>query len=283
MQVREYKLQNVFHFVISITIALQFGCSLGGADQGVVRHTKNANGAFLSTEQSGTIVLGHSIENRPIECLSVGSGHEVVLFIATIHGNESAGTPLLLQLDANLRANPLIVEDRRAVMIPVANPDGYHHRRRLNVRGVDLNRNFPTHNWKKRKRYGLSPLSEPESRAIQLAIDQYQPSRIISIHQPASCLDYDGPGLELAKAMSVASDLKIKRLGAKPGSLGSYGAEVLGISVITIELPRRASKMDDEELWNRYGPMLVAAVRWKAAIGIPHNHSVADVDHSLKE
>ena len=60
-------------------------------------------------------------------------------------------------------------------------------------------------------------------------------------------------------AMAAAGRLKLKRLGAKPGSLGSYAGNTLGIPTITLELPRKASRLSKDELWNRYGSMLLVA------------------------
>jgi protein MpaA len=206
------------------------------------------------------VVLGRSVENRKIACRVLGSVRETVLLIATIHGNESAGTPLLHDLAEYLKTKPELLRGRRVVVVPLVNPDGYQRRSRYNAHQVDLNRNFPAHNRKSRKRYGASALSEPESRAIAAAIARYRPGRIISIHQPRACVDYDGPAEDLAKLIGALGDLKVRHLGSRPGSLGAYAGETLGIPTITLELPGRASRMDSEALWRRFGPMLIAAV-----------------------
>jgi murein tripeptide amidase MpaA len=87
---------------------------------------------------------GRSVENRPLEYLVLGQGRDVTLILATIHGNEPAGTPLVLQLARHLREHPLMLWGRTVVLVPVANPDGKARNRRFNANGVDLNRNFPT-------------------------------------------------------------------------------------------------------------------------------------------
>ncbi len=206
------------------------------------------------------VILGRSVENRTIVCRVLGDGGETVLLMATIHGNESAGTPLLHYLAEHLKTKPELLRGRRAVLVPLVNPDGHQRRSRYNAHRVDLNRNFPAHNRKSRKRYGASALSEPESRAIETAIARYRPSRIISIHQPKACVDYDGPAEDLAKLMGAIGDMKVRHLGSRPGSLGAYAGETLGIPTITLELPGRASRMAPQALWRRFGPMLIAAV-----------------------
>src|SRR5262247_2740448 len=50
--------------------------------------------------------IGHSVEHRPIEMLSAGNGPETILIIATIHGDEYAGTPLLYRLADEISTKP---------------------------------------------------------------------------------------------------------------------------------------------------------------------------------
>lgn len=209
----------------------------------------------------GETILGRSVEGRPIYGHLLGSGEDRVLIIATIHGNEAAGTPLIYRLVDHLAARPALLRGRRVILLPNVNPDGYERRSRYNANRVDLNRNFPADNRRNTKRFGMSALSEPESRVIYDAIERFQPALIITIHQPVACVDYDGPAADVAMAMAAASDLKIKRLGARPGSLGSYAGNMLGIPTITLELPRSAGRLDENELWDRYGSMLLAGIQ----------------------
>ena len=190
-----------------------------------------------------------------------GTGNDSILIIATIHGNEAAGTPLVHRLGEYLGTHRELLRGRRVILVPNLNPDGHEHNSRYNANRVDLNRNFPSDNRRNTKRFGMSALSEPESRAIYDAIERFQPVRIVTIHQPAACIDYDGPAADLAAIMAEAGSLKIKKIGAKPGSLGSYAGNTLGIPTITLELPRGASRLDENELWVQYGPMLLAAIQ----------------------
>jgi protein MpaA len=208
-------------------------------------------------------VAGNSVEGRPIHCEVFGSGPDVLMVIATIHGNEAAGTPLVAAFGEWLTAHPAELAGRQVVIVPVANPDGMAASERFNSRGVDLNRNFPAGNWQAAevKLHGESPLSEPESRTLMQLVCRYFPNRIISIHQPLSCVDYDGPAQQLAESMAAACPLPVKKLGGQPGSLGSFVGETLGKPIITLELPEDAG-MDRQELWRVYGDALIAALRF---------------------
>ncbi len=203
-------------------------------------------------------IIGRSVEDRPLECHFFGEGPRVVLIMASIHGTEGAGTPLVEKLVEWLATHPDLYPDTTVLVLPVANPDGLAAHRRFNARGIDLNRNFPAANREDNGRFGLNPLSEPESQALAALIERTHPDFIVSIHQPLDCVDYDGPSPaeELAARLSTATGLPVKKLGARPGSLGAWFGETLGRPILTLELPQLLHH-DADDLWTRYGPGLV--------------------------
>ncbi len=205
-------------------------------------------------------IVGHSVEGRPIVCQRIGDGEYVILMMASIHGNEAAGTPLLNRLAEQVVASPDLLTGVTLVLMPVVNPDGVESEKRYNARGVDLNRNFPAENRQNSARYGLNALSEPEALAIYQVINDILPDHIVTLHEPLQCVDYDGPAKELAAAMSNFCPLPVKKLGSRPGSLGSYAGVTLGIPTITFELPRNAARQSPELLWRFYGEALIQAV-----------------------
>jgi protein MpaA len=220
-------------------------------------------------------IVGRSTEGRPIVCQVWGEGPETLLIIATIHGNEAAGTPLVGELAAWLAEHPETWADQRIVVLPVANPDGLARNLRFSVTGVDLNRNFPAGNWRPETRgeadvkvHGETPLSEPESRALMRVLCTYYPSRVVSIHQPLACVDYDGPAEGLARAMADACPLPLKQLGSRPGSLGSFVGLTLRRAIVTLELPGDAGD-DGAALWRTYGGALRAAVYYRHPVEDP--------------
>lgn len=205
-------------------------------------------------------IIGHSVQGRPIECYRFGSGAETILFLASIHGSEPAGTPLMWKLIEQIQKDRRLLNGRTILVIPVANPDGYAARTRENVNEVDLNRNFPADNRINITEYGTRPLSEPESKALYDLILQARPARVITLHQPLQCIDYDGPGQAIAENMGRVMPLPVTKLGARPGSMGAYVGETLGIPIITVELLATDHRLTADELWARYGRGLVAAI-----------------------
>jgi len=186
--------------------------------------------------------------------------------MAAIHGNETAGIPLVRRLGNELRQNPELLDGRTIVLLSSANPDGIVRGTRQNARGVDLNRNFEAANRVNSKETGLKALSEPEARTLQQVILKYTPDRIITLHQPLACIDYDGPAQVLANHMGKYCDLPVKKVGARPGSLGSYAGVTQGIPIITFEMRESDANLDSQSLWRRYGKALLAAVVYPEAV-----------------
>jgi len=190
--------------------------------------------------------VGVSVLGRSILAASFGSGERRVLVIGGIHGSEF-GSDVAEQFAAWLAANPgAIPSGTRVDVVACANPDGRAAGKKGNAHGVNLNGNFPSSNWKQ-QRYltstaGPSPGSEPETQALINLLDGGY-VRVVSLHSQGGIIDYDGPGGEaLAKQVSSASGLPVKKLGppqAYAGSLGTYVPEHFGIPVLTVELLSR--------------------------------------------
>ena len=217
-------------------------------------------------------IAGYSVKKRPIPCIIMGNGKQSILVIASIHGDEIAGTPLTYRMQTYFSENPGLLKDRKLILLPAANPDGMASFVRFNDRKVDLNRNFPSANRKERRQSGEYPCSEPETKVIMRLIHTYRPVRIITLHEPMNCIDYDGPGDALAGFIADHCHLPVRKIGAMPGSLGSYAGEELGIPVITVELPKNAAMLDTDALWGLYGNALLSSVLYPAYPG----HSFAE-------
>lgn len=185
-----------------------------------------------------------------------------VLVFGGIHGDELSSVSIVYNWLQTLdRYHSGILHWRIA---PVVNPDGLLQRpaQRMNARGVDLNRNFPSPNWKTEaadywirrtsrnpRRYpGEAPLSEPESQWLHQQIQEFEPDAIVAVHAPIHLLDYDGP----PEAPQRLGPLSLDRMGTYPGSLGRFAGVHLKLPVVTIELPSAGimpSEDDQRQMW----------------------------------
>jgi protein MpaA len=70
----------------------------------------------------------------------------------------------------------------------------------------------------------------------------------------------------LADHMGQYCALPVKKVGARPGSLGSYAGVTLGIPIITFEMTDADSKLDSAALWQKYGRAMLAAIVYPDAV-----------------
>ncbi len=215
--------------------------------------------------------VGRSVQGRGIYYRDVSAPNPRwrVLVVGATHGDElsSASLPFhWIELAQEISA------DTHWRFIPALNPDGLLARpaRRVNARGVDINRNFPTPNWerdahhywhkrtrKDPRRYpGPRAMSEPETRFLHDEMERFQPDLIVSIHAPYGVLDFDGPGTPPQQL----GRLYLDQVGIFPGSLGNYGGIHKGMPVVTVELPsafRTPLAAEMRQMW-------LDLLRWKS-------------------
>jgi hypothetical protein len=164
--------------------------------------------------------IGTSVQGRNITAYRFGDGSSAVVFVGGMHGNEKSSVHTLNSWINQLEANPgRIPGNRTIVVIPNANPDGFVANNRYNANGVDLNRNFPTHDWKPDVTFGdgthlpqgggSAPLSEPESRALADYVLGLSPRLVLTYHSIAGYVipNNSGDSDALARTYAEHSDL----------------------------------------------------------------------------
>lgn len=190
-----------------------------------------------------------------------------VLLLGGIHGDELTAVSIVFDWMQRLDTEKFQQFDWR--VLPCLNPDGLlaNPATRVNAHGVDLNRNFPTLDWKSdalrywtvkarkdpRRYPGTKALSEPESRGLLEMIKDFQPDVIVSVHAPYGVLDFDGP----QKPPQQFGYLYLQLLGTYPGSLGNYAGMNLSVPVITLELPSAGQMPTPGQAQRIWGDMLV--------------------------
>jgi protein MpaA len=164
---------------------------------------------------------------------------KTILIIGVFHGEEPQGEYLIneyLKTDLSNIKNKLFI-------IPCLNPDGKKKNQRQNANGIDLNRNFPTKNWKvtDKKEYfgGFEAGSEIETKFMIDVLNNYKFDAILSIHAPFKIVNYDGPAKELAEKIANITKYPVQADIGYPtlGSFGNYAGVERNIPTITLELP----------------------------------------------
>ena len=170
-----------------------------------------------------------------------------LLVIGVFHGDEPQGEYFI---NSYLEDCPKAGKNA-LYYIPRLNPSNT----RKNLRGVDLNRNFPTKNWIKSENNdyfgGNEPNSEEETKFLVDLIENNNFSAIITIHSPYKTVNFDGPAEFLANKISAiigyptSSDIGYPT----PGSFGTYCGVERKIPTITIEIDEEE---DMEELNSKF-------------------------------
>jgi hypothetical protein len=207
----------------------------------------------------GPMVIGHSVEGRPLEVYRFGVGSEARMIVAGIHGGYEWNTAALAdELIAHLIEHPEIIPAGiRLYILRVLNPDGLErslgYAGRANSRGVDLNRNWPAQwaeDWPREQCWNMLPItagpypaSEPETHALLEFIKNHRIKALISYHSAALGIFPGGvppypPSIDLAEAIAAVTDYPYPPWGGGcvyTGNLVDWAAKA-GIPGVDVEL-----------------------------------------------
>lgn len=205
---------------------------------------------------------GRSVLGLPLEVWRP-EGACKLLIHAGIHGEEGETT---VALSRALRT--LGEPSPHCAVVLAANPDGLVRGTRGNARGVDLNRNFPTVDWRAEPVLhrstldaprdvalspGSGPGSEPEVEALVRLVEELRPQAVVALHAPLACIDDAGRG-SLAAWIAERTGLPlVADVGyPTPGSFGTWGGE-RGLTIVTYEF----EMADKDVLVRDHVPVLV--------------------------
>jgi hypothetical protein len=149
----------------------------------------------------GPIIIGKSVEKRPLEVYRFGTGPVERMIVAGMHGGSEYNTVRLVdELMAYIKLHHEIIPSEVTLyFLRALNPDGIarslSYLGRANANQVDLNRNWPD-GWKKDwdRTYcwnatyvtgGKKPASEPETQALMAFVQSHKLSGLINYHSAA--------------------------------------------------------------------------------------------------
>lgn len=173
-----------------------------------------------------------------IEKRSLKLTAKTILIVGVFHGEEPQGK---FVIDKYLEEKNFSDIKNHLYFIPCLNPWGMERGIRVNKNGVDLNRNYPTKNWKlteKDENYsGDFAASETETKFMVELLEELKPYIILTLHAPLKCINFDGPAKELAEKIAEYCKYPvIEDLGyPTPGSFGTYCGVERNIPIITLE------------------------------------------------
>jgi len=215
--------------------------------------------------------IGHSVEGRPLEVYTFGTGENERMIVAGIHGGDEWNTITLAnQLIRHVNQNPHdIPEDITLYILPNLNPDGearaHDKYGRLNYNGVDLNRNFPVNwlaDWDRGGCWnylptsgGTGPGSETETQAVMKFISSQDIQALISYHSAALGIfpggwPWDEDATRLAESLAEVSSYRFPPLDTGctySGTLADYAVS-LDIAAVDLELTNHFDTDFDQNL-----------------------------------
>jgi g-D-glutamyl-meso-diaminopimelate peptidase len=197
--------------------------------------------------------IGKSVLGKPIQEIKIGKGHKKVHINASFHANEWITSPVLMKIlntyllsltnghsIRGVTSLPLFQETELSI-VPMVNPDGVNlvlqgppselreevvainngssdfTNWKANIRGVDLNNQFPA-NWQieqerkepkapaPRDYPGDAPLSEPEAIAMVELAKNRQFDRLIAFHTQGEEFYWGYEGLEPSESRGIADE-----------------------------------------------------------------------------
>jgi murein peptide amidase A len=182
------------------------------------------------------VVVGHSVQQRPITLVHVAGPGPRILVVGCIHGNEPAGIAIVRALEQTHPKADLW-------LVPVLNPDGLAADTRQNAHGVDLNRNFPSlwqHFGHPGSTYysGPKPFSEPETRAARDLIRRIKPRYTIWYHQHMDVVWAYGRSTAAGRRYAQLAGMRLLHRSWLAGSATNWQNHLPdGGASITVELP----------------------------------------------
>jgi predicted deacylase len=226
--------------------------------------------------------IGTSIRGEPIEATTLGSGPKRIYILGGIHGDEPEGPAAAAQLPAGLLPG-ITSETGEAATVRIVrdmNPDGTASNSKGNTRGIDLNRNFATRDYRPDSFPGSSPgrraASELEVATIQSDLGAFKPDLVIVLRTAAagrgpavSCLDRSKAAAYefTAGARSAEPKWLVNRseMSVTPGSFESYVSSDRGIPILSVAFRRGSDASENAKaLWAGLLALAAASPRAQA-------------------
>lgn len=251
--------------------------------------------------------IGESVLGRSIPSVRIGTGPKEVHYNASFHAQEWITTPLLMEFleryaDAYEKGGrigqfdiPTLYRQTSLWLVPMVNPDGVELVQEgiepdnpyydlvlranggsrnfrgwaANIRGVDLNNQFPA-NWEQEARRGPpgpaprnyagpTPLSEPESQAMAAFTRAHDFRLVIAFHSQGEVIYWGYEGLEppeserIVQIFAEASGYQPVRYAGSSAGYKDWFIQEWRRPGFTVEVGRGVNPLPFEQFWEIWG------------------------------
>ncbi|GIO84322.1 hypothetical protein J25TS5_12540 [Paenibacillus faecis] len=256
--------------------------------------------------------IGQSVLGEPLLALVLGAGPEAIHMNAAVHANEWITAPLLLRFverlaEAREAGEACGLDAVTLWTVPMVNPDGADlaqdgippgcaraeelaawnggsgdfRRWKANIRGVDLNDQFPA-GWElERERRGVSgpapqdyggphPLSEPEAAALVRLTREMRFSRVLSLHTQGKEIYWNYREREpreaeaFAARLAAAGGYRAVKLTGSDAGYKDWFIDEFRRPGFTVEVGEGVNPLpleDFEEMYKELEPILAEFIR----------------------
>jgi hypothetical protein len=198
--------------------------------------------AIGSRTPSGWVIVGQSVEGRPLHLKTLGTGSARTLVVAGLDGEDRIAVNWVDHFVLQLAQSSETLRDYQIQVLRAANPDGLTAKHLENARGVTINRNFPTANYRPagNPSAGTGPATEPETRVLMRLLYDLRPQRLVHVvaaSTPSEAI-CNGVAQEAAASLQDAAGITIESFDPRQeaGSIEDFATSVLGIEVVTLRL-----------------------------------------------
>lgn len=173
-------------------------------------------------------IIGYSSEERPIVSAVLGDGTRDICIWAGMHGNETTGIHIILQLIEMFQSKQINAAGFKLHIIPVINPDAYVRYTRRNGMGVDLNRDFRSFQTiESAKLIGWLRMIEPE-----LCFNLHDQRTIFHVNGHSAFTSLLVPSSESTREITPLRRRIMNRLG---NALDAMNQDLIGVGRYTDE------------------------------------------------
>ncbi|MDB5348099.1 MAG: hypothetical protein JWP89_6476 [Schlesneria sp.] len=187
-------------------------------------------------------LIGRSGAGMPLHSRRFGRQGTRTLIIAGLDGLDVVGTRWNDELAEALLRRSDLLQNNEIMIVRAGNPEGLTNRIPTNLRGVSINRNFPSRRYQALpdKSTGTGPASEAETKAILDVLYSFRPRRVIHLASTSgrSTVLYNRAATDVGDELEKQYKLHVQLLDPEqvPGSIEEFADGTLDAAVISLKL-----------------------------------------------